>query len=137
MKTKWEDKFSVKITELDNQHKDLFDLINELEDFSKKYDYKEILPSTLNTLTKYVETHFTTEEEYMEKVNYPFFEEHKIIHKEFESEVSKEIEKIKSNDISPKDIIFVHSYLAKWIKNHILIDDKKYVEYLKEFHDLE
>ncbi|BEP28766.1 bacteriohemerythrin [Helicovermis profundi] len=136
MSIKWEEKYSVKIKAIDEQHKILLNLIGELEDFSKKYNYKEVLPETLNTLSEYVKVHFSTEEELMQKVNYPFLKEHKKVHNNFTNEVENEIKKLEKKEVTALDIIFLYNYLLVWIKEHILGEDHKYVDYLKEFHDL-
>jgi len=136
MSIKWEEKYSVKIKEIDEQHKVLLNLIGELENFSKKYNYKEVFPEAIDTLKNYVRTHFSTEEEYMVKANYPFLDEHKKVHLQFTEEVDREVEKLNNRDITALDIIFLYNFLLDWIENHILGEDHKYVEYLKEFHNL-
>ena len=72
----WQEKYSVGIKEIDNQHKQLIDMINELNDAMLAKRGKEVLMSVLNKLAAYCVTHFTNEEKMMSTHDYPDFAEH-------------------------------------------------------------
>ena len=73
----WDDKYSVGISIIDEQHKKLFDLINRTL-YAKELGYnKEALRVILEGMTYYTLKHFKTEENYMKEFNYPEYQSHK------------------------------------------------------------
>ena len=124
----WDDFYSVGCEEIDNQHKKLANLINDLYDAYQNNRASEIFENILSELKEYTIYHFSTEEKYFEKYNYPFTEEHKIEHQNF---VKKVLEF--SNRYSHKDKLVIYDvmlFLKDWLLNHILGSDKKYSEYI-------
>ena len=85
----WSDDYSVSIKEIDDQHKKLFDLLNELHDAMKKAKGKSILGKVIKDLISYTEFHFSTEEILLQNCKYPEFEEHKLKHDEFTKKVKE------------------------------------------------
>ncbi len=83
-------------------------------------------------LHKYTQNHFTYEERYMEKMAYPDLEGHKNIHKNFIMRMMK-IQKGAIKMRQEKNTMLKETavFLKDWFLNHILIEDKKYVEFLK------
>jgi len=126
----WDDSFSVNVREIDEQHEKLFDLINSLYEAMKKGQSKEILPKIIDELFHYVEKHFSTEEKYFDRFNYPESESHKIEHYNFLKKVS---EFKKSYEEGQKGLtIDIITFLQEWLVRHIKVVDKKYSAFFNE-----
>jgi hemerythrin-like metal-binding protein len=76
----------------------------------------------------YTNYHFKTEEKLFKEKKYPKAAEHIKIHNEFVTEVNKLADEYKNNPniLSVKTM----TLLQRWLTNHILIEDKKYIRYL-------
>lgn len=136
MSVEWNATYSVKVKELDDQHYQLFTLIEALEAGTKNPDYTTTVQTVLNELMEYVMLHFHTEEGYMESAHYDNLEEHKHIHEELAKSVNDRVNEMISREVTALDLIKLHNFLSNWIKTHILEEDQLYVEALKSMHDL-
>jgi len=124
---RWSDSYSVNIGSIDKQHKTLFDLINNFYDELKSRSRQENLLQLINGLIEYTVIHFTNEEQYMKKYNYPDFGIHKIEHTKFINTINDYKERIKSGKLIIS--IEITNYLKSWISEHILIKDKQYSDF--------
>lgn len=125
---KWSDKYSVDIEEIDNQHKKLFSLINELYyGFMKRSD-DQIIDDILKQLFDYTHYHFTKEEEYFARFRYENADEHIMEHISF---VEKLRELKEQKDQDTKITSRLMSFLRNWLTNHIRVEDKKYKQCFK------
>lgn len=124
----WSDEYSVHVKELDDQHKNLFDLVNLLYDSIDDGNDKEILRPVLDRLLDYIAYHFGSEESLLQK--YEFAEERR--HKKEHDEFSWKVLNMRGRWSRGEDlqIAEVQNFLSDWIKNHILRTDKKYSAFL-------
>ena len=79
---KWSDEYSVGVKQIDDQHKNLVDLINRLFDAMSLGKGKEVLGGVFDELKKYTIIHFQTEERLMVVYGYPDYEAHKKSHED-------------------------------------------------------
>lgn len=122
----WKEKYAIGILAIDEQHKELFRLTNEVyallndELITDKYDQ---IIAVIEALREYTIEHFAAEEAYMFEKKYKKFFFHKTLHADF-------IDKINSIDITQIDndqnlyIRKILNFVAEWLVNHILIEDK-------------
>jgi hemerythrin len=124
----WNNDLSVNINEIDEQHKKLLALINELHEAMKSGRGKEVTEKTLAGLIQYVGTHFTKEEDLMERYNYPGLLAHKGEH----AKLTLQAKDIHQQFQQGKAVVNVElmNFLKSWLRNHILGTDKKYAPYL-------
>lgn len=127
---KWSEKYELGIKEVDNQHKGLVIIINELFTFMSEGKAKDNLESIFEHLTDYTKKHFFTEEAMMIKYAYPDYTQHKQEHTKF-------IEKLTSlkDDFSHGKAtvsLEILNFLKDWLLNHIQITDKKYVPHINK-----
>jgi len=124
----WNENLSVKIKSIDEQHKKLIDLINDFYINIQNRSNNENISELIRGMKKYTETHFVTEERYMKRFNYPDFNAHKKEHYSFLNKVT-DLE-VKFN--SGKLIVSyeITGFLKEWLRNHILVIDKKYSDFL-------
>jgi len=126
----WSDKFSVKVTDIDNQHKVLVELINKLDAATKAETSKINLEAIYTELTNYTVFHFNHEEALMRKAGFPDFDNHILSHKAF---VSKVVEfKAKFNNGGNEVLAEAISFLTNWLVNHIQGVDAKYTPYMHD-----
>ena len=123
----WKEIYSVGIKEIDNQHKGLVILINELFTLIMDGKATESLNEILGHLTDYTKMHFSVEEILMRKSAYPRLDEHKIEHVKF----VEKLESLKSDCDSKKATVTLEilNFLKHWIVNHILVSDMQYVPF--------
>ena len=125
----WDDSFSVGFDPIDDQHKVLVSMTNELFQACEQgviaadMAFLQIIQKALG----YAETHFSDEEGYLREVNYPYLDEQKEQHEDFVAEVQKSIEEFEAGNIEP---VYLARFLKKWLLNHIAVYDKKYAPYL-------
>lgn len=122
----WDSSLSVNVSEVDNQHKKLIQLINDLNDAMKSGKSKEVVVTTINGLANYTATHFRFEEQQFEKFGYAHTAAHKALHAEFERRVQNFKTDIQNGKLGTS--IEVLNFLVSWLKNHIMIEDRKYTE---------
>ena len=125
----WEDKYSVGISIIDEEHKKLIGILNKAIFAKGHNDNPEELREVLREMTNYALTHFKTEETYMEEFNYPEYQGHKEEHKEFYTEMFSYLGKVIEDDYQIANEII--EYLKWWLVNHIQGTDKKYIDCFK------
>lgn len=123
----WDDSFSVKVAEIDSQHKKLVQLINDINDAMKQGKGKEVIGNVLNELINYTAVHFKTEEKYFDQLNYTETATHKLEH----SNLVKKVVEFRTEFQNGRQsmTIDVLNFLVTWLKNHILIEDMKYSKF--------
>jgi hemerythrin len=126
----WESKFLVDCEVIDNQHKGLVDMTNDLLQGCKAGNGKADVAfiKTVRKAAEYAQIHFSTEEKYMLQVEYPDFAAHKKEHEALVAEVVNQIKAFEENRNDPR--VFA-GFLKDWLMNHIAVSDKKYAPYLK------
>lgn len=120
----WSEKLSVQVATMDQHHKKLIDMINELNEAMSKGKGKEVIGKIIGGLLSYTRMHFGEEEKMMERANYPDLSEQKNMHRLFINKVEGFKQDYEKGSIGLS--IKVIDFLSDWLKNHILIEDKKY-----------
>jgi len=126
----WTNDFSVNVAEIDQQHKKLVGMINELHDAMRAGKGKDIIGSIINNLIDYARVHFGTEEKYFAQFGYPETEVHKMEHAGFIKKTLDFNNGFKQGKIGLT--IEVMNFLSDWLKNHILKTDKRYSKFFNE-----
>ncbi|MCI5163600.1 MAG: bacteriohemerythrin [Candidatus Electrothrix sp. AX5] len=127
---KWNDSFSVNVVKIDQEHKKLFEMINELTDAMKAGHGKDVLGDILNGLISYTASHFQLEENYFQQVKYPHAAAHKKEHVAFVQKVTD----FKREFDAGRATVSVNllQFLSKWLQTHIKVTDQKYSSFLNE-----
>ncbi|MGP1437867.1 MAG: bacteriohemerythrin [Treponema sp.] len=124
----WQDKFSVKISSIDVQHKKLVAVINELYNAMKAGKTKDQMGKILRDLVDYTKYHFSYEEKLLEKAGYGDLENHKKQHVAFVEKISATSENYKSGKLIMS--VDICNFLQDWLINHIQGTDQKYSQLL-------
>ncbi len=136
----WKPEYNLNIETVDKQHRKLVDIINLLYESTQPDAEKDELhalveilekeATAINEMLEYTIKHFKDEEKLMVLNKYPEYEEHKKRHDSFTRQVRQYKEHFDSAE--EVDVDEMMRYLKKWLLDHILGEDKKYVPYLKE-----
>ncbi len=124
----WTPAMSVGMDELDNDHKVLIKVINELAANAESEARRDVVRQCLISLRRYAEFHFAREEKVMSACNYPQLDIHKGEHRDF----VKRIQDVTARfDAGPEDASGVVNrelleFLKGWLNHHILIEDMAY-----------
>ncbi|MDP8243596.1 MAG: bacteriohemerythrin [Candidatus Hinthialibacter antarcticus] len=125
----WSDAMSVQAHNIDEQHKKLITLINQLYDAMKDKQAKAVLSGILDELVRYTKNHFSAEENKMEQAGYPKLEAHKKIHVGFTDKVLEFQRAFESGEvILSQDIL---DFLKDWLISHIMKQDQEYTPYMQ------
>ena len=122
---KWDATMSVNIPELDSQHQMLITLINNAYEAIQQHD-EYLLPNLIDQMRKYAMIHFEFEENLLEKHGYPDLASHKVLHEKFNDQVTEF-----QHDLFEKtNFSQIFLFLSRWLTNHIMKEDKKYIKYM-------
>jgi len=126
----WDDKYATGITLIDNQHKELISLTNELFRACLGGDIvvQGVFKETMGRMVDYVRFHFGAEQDILQRINYPDYQEHK---KQHDTLVRQILETVKDYNEGKKLVPnqFVRT-LRDWILSHIAHYDKLYASYI-------
>ena len=126
----WSDGWLLGISEIDLQHKKLFDIFNELYALASKptEDYKLDMSRIMKKLTDYTVYHFDSEEQLMKRHKYADLATHEEQHKSFVAEVFDQIKRL--SDDNPADSLELYSFLMDWLVNHIGKSDAQWAQHM-------
>ena len=124
----WTEKFSVGVKSIDDQHKELFNLLNNFYAGFEKQTPQNKLLSLIKPLADYASMHFAIEEGYMKRCEYPELKEHQLEHQRFIDKVRD----YETRHLNGKLIVTIEitNFIRDWLTNHIMVVDKKYSNFL-------
>lgn len=125
----WTDVLDIGLPVIDEQHKQLFAISNDLLSAMEKGEGEAILSDIFTRLRKYTEYHFSEEEAFMQKIGYPDFQEHAAEHSKLLVRVNvlrKTL--LESGDITPDQAA---DFISDWIIGHIMHRDSEVGTYAK------
>ena len=117
---------------VDDQHREIFNLVQEVLNTAAYSDKKEETKASLGFLSSYAVRHFASEEELMLKLNYPQYDSHKEQHENFIKTVVDFIELYKREGASVSVSDTVNNFVVGWLKDHIMTSDKAMAKYYSE-----
>ncbi len=124
----WKDIYSVNVNEIDQQHKKLVAIVNELHDAMTIGKGKDVLGKVLGELIDYTLYHFATEEKYFDLYDYPESDHHKKQHKDLVEQVASLQGKFEKGE--KVLTLEVMNFLRDWLHDHIVGSDKLFGPYL-------
>jgi hemerythrin len=132
----WNDKLSVGVAKIDEDHKILVGLLNELfEGFGAGHG-KEVLGGILVELADYTVYHTALEESFFIQTGYPDAAAHQIEHVAMAAWVA-DVRRQFNDGTLAAPTLEVMNYLKDWLFDHILGSDQKFALYLQATGQLE
>lgn len=112
----WRESYRTGVAEVDQEHQRLFALVHALD--------LDTVQQAVDDLLDYVVTHFTNEQDLMEKSGYPAFEQHLKLHEEFAGQVAAFLQ----GDVQWTDdrVQELRHFLNKWLSGHIMTHDLRF-----------
>jgi len=128
----WEDKYSTGIEMIDNQHRQLVELTNQLylACFAGDEALSTVFKDAMSRMVEYVRFHFSAELKLLNEINYPDYHNHKKMHDNLVQDI---LDAAKDYNEGKKFVPnnFVRT-LKDWIFGHIAVYDKIYAAYIAE-----
>lgn len=128
-KLAWSDEMSVGVRELDDEHKTIVDLLNQLHDGILAGNESKALVGIFTTLILETKKHLAHEERLLAQTNFPNIQEH---HKAHDAVLCKGLilqARFMSGSTEPFTMEAFHQ-ARSWLETHILDLDKEYEEHL-------
>ena len=128
---KWSESYALGIKLIDDQHKALLDIVNDIFNHAtgREWEEQEYFKDVIKQAVDYVKFHFSTEEKIMISTKYKGYEEHKKHHEEF---ILKVVKTAKDYESGKRLTLTNFGYFLKdWVLSHIAVMDKKYCDYFR------
>jgi hemerythrin len=128
----WDDSIATGIAKIDEQHKKLFESINDLETVAESGKGEQEIKKSLDFLTDYTIKHFFEEEEIQKRYGYTEFESHHAEHEKFKASVRELSHQLILKGTSVELVDSLCATFGDWLVNHISVRDKKLAAFLRE-----
>ncbi|MGE5583903.1 MAG: bacteriohemerythrin [Bacillota bacterium] len=132
MAIEWTEDLAVGITEIDNQHHELFRRIDQLLNACNQGKGREMVGEIIEFLGEYVIEHFGTEESYMDRYNYPGSASHKEQHRQFINGFRELKQRFETDGPGTHIVIITNRVVVDWLNRHIRNVDKLLGSFLKD-----
>lgn len=132
----WTDKLSVGVKALDDDHKKMIQMVNELHraiqavDAEGEVDAAEI-EIALHRLQNYTHYHFDREEPLLSETGYVNLERYKQEHQNLLDHLV-EMSKRFLGSTDPKQATELMQFMHDWLTHHINVTDKRYTSHLND-----
>lgn len=128
----WEERLATGIKEIDVQHKELFESINNLICTCNEGKGKETVGDVIDFVGDYVSNHLQSEEKYMNDFHYLDYENHKAEHDHFKEEFNSVKDQFNEEGASSFLALQVNQKIVNWLILHVSRTDKKLANFLKD-----
>jgi len=120
----WDQTLDIGVEAMNSDHRDILDAMNKIFDAHQAGQTGDAINKLVAKLGDVCVRHFSDEEEFMLKTNYPALNTHKLIHKQLLENYTKHAESIKTAGGKANDDFF--GFLKRWLVAHIKGIDIKY-----------
>ena len=129
-KFRWKEKYCLGLHEMDDQHREIFKCLEELEAIVASGESLALIAERIEAVRRHSILHFASEEKLLTRIKFPGLVQQRVQHAQF-------IKRLNSDnndpDVMEKGISFeeVHS-LQSWILGHVAGLDREYAEFLRD-----
>lgn len=128
----WNCSLNIGIDSIDNQHKELFNYLDQLLTSIEEGKSNEEVVKILDFLEEYVVKHFNEEEEIQNKTNYPLLDIQRTQHEDFKRDIKEFRRVFETHGASTVLALNIQKNLVNWLTNHIMNLDKDLGDFLIE-----
>ncbi|MFI3253983.1 MAG: hemerythrin family protein [Eubacteriales bacterium] len=128
----WSKDMEVGNYQIDGEHKQLLEKINEFYTACSEGKAKEETLNILRFLKQYTVSHFAHEEKLQEASNYPDIKRHKELHRQFILSVEDIEHKLKTEGVSVTLVVEINQKIGFWLINHIKREDVRLGKHIAE-----
>jgi hemerythrin-like metal-binding protein len=126
---RWSKQLETGDPEVDQQHRALYALVNDLNAGALISGEAGAIDSALERILRYVSTHFATEEALMERYAYPAAEEHIAIHRDFaQAATGKVTAHLAGETVSLPELA---QFMQQWLDTHIDQHDRPLIAHVR------
>ena len=125
----WQAEYETGNLEIDEQHQDLFELVNSLHDAVITNKDVQTLQDILNSLASHTIEHFQAEESLMLAAHYPDYTRHKATHDHLVVKVINLLQMLRSHKLEATTDIT--QFLTDWLTHHIKGEDQKMIQFFQ------
>jgi len=126
----WSKSKSVGVRILDDQHRGMIRILNELHAAAIKGRVGEVAGPLLSQVSCMSREHFSTEEELMEQTGYPGLAEHRAKHQALLTYAEEFLARHDGSDAT--SYVKLLDFLRDWLREHLRNEDKKYTVWMNE-----
>jgi hemerythrin len=127
----WTDDLATGSELIDKQHKELFKRINSLLEACRQGKGKSEINGLMQFLDDYVITHFSEEEQYMQKYAYPGYAKHKAEHLQFIIDFRKLKNEFENDGPDFYLVMRTKEMVVRWLLDHIRKVDRALGDFQK------
>ncbi len=118
---------AIGIDEIDNQHRELVDILNRLNEAVTLRQGATVANAALDQLHDYTRIHFAVEESIMRLLGYPDYAEHKLKHERLVNELHSLSTRFHDEGRAINhELMF---FLKTWLTTHIQESDREYADH--------
>ena len=119
----WKDEFSVGVSSVDLEHRELIELINDLHDLMGQGTPEDRVVASLGEIFAVISAHFALEEKFMRDTGYEAFAEHKEDHEALLDELRDIMDRVE--DDGSYDENRLSRELESWFTEHFRTHDAR------------
>jgi hemerythrin len=124
----WRSQYETGDALIDSQHQSIFSAINALNGAMIVGQGESLIKDTLEIVKDYTILHFESEEQFMLRHDYPYYEDHKSKHQAFRDRIDHLI----ATTIDQRSLVVQLSHiLTHWFIHHIKEEDQKMINFCK------
>ncbi len=127
----WDSSFATGISELDEQHRQLFARVEALLQAIRRGSSREEVGRTLGFLEEYVRTHFAAEERLMRDAGYPGLAAHVAEHQRLVDDLAALQAEHRREGASPSLVLRVNARAQEWLERHVIGADGEMGRFLR------
>jgi hemerythrin-like metal-binding protein len=125
---RWMNLYDTGIDSIDRQHENLTELLNAMNEAWRANKSREVMLFRLDQFIAAVSEHFHEEELGMEAKNYPDLDLHSAEHKFLLAQAKQFRDEYSAQQIDMSESML--DYLRDWLRDHILISDRRMARFL-------
>jgi hemerythrin len=121
VRTEWTPALKIGIAEIDDQHRKLVDLLNEMQQLAADSNttFQEV-DDVFDQLELYIATHFRDEEALMVRIDYEFLVQHKQEHADLARQLVRHRKAFSQGGLKIQDF---YEWFLRWFMKHIAGSD--------------
>lgn len=127
----WTPDLAVGVEKIDDQHKELFQRINQLLEACNQGRGKEALTQVMDFLGDYIVLHFSDEEALQRQHKYPDYAAHRALHEKFVADYRLLYGQLAADGATARLVIQLNRVVVDWLVQHINKVDKVMAAYVR------